>query len=540
MELSVRPVTRMWSLVREEKADITAIYFYTIFNGLIQLSLPLGIQAIIGFVLAGTLSASLVVLISLMVFGVLLVGLLQIAQMKFIERIRQKLFVRYAHAFADRIPRLDLKDADATYLPEAVNRFFDAVSLQKSFSKLLLDLPTAFIQILFGLILLSFYHPAFILFGVILVALLWVILYSTGAKGLKTSLTKSQYKYDLVAWLEEMARMVKAFKFSADTQLHIKKADEKTTKYLNERSDYFSMLLLQYRSLVAFKVIITAAMLIVGVLLLLDTQINIGQFVAAEIIIITVINSVEKIIVNLDNAYEVLTSVEKLSSVTEKPVEQSGTYPLDVSTGIRIKATNLEFSYPDRAVLKNVNFDIPANAKVCVTGPDGSGKSTLLKMLTGLYKDIGGSLMINELPVGNYDLQSLRRQTGIFFRNENIFQASLYENLTMGKEAKRSYVHWLTKQVGLHSFLETLPEGYDTMLDPAGHRLPMNLVQKILLVRALAHQPHLVLLEEPWQGMEETHRLNIQQLLLQLPQTTVIIATNDGAFHARAQQVIRL
>lgn len=139
--------------------------FFAILSGLIQLSLPVGVQAIIGFVLGGTLSASLAVLITVLVAGVLLAGIMQINQMKIIEKIQQRIFVKYAYAFADRIPKLDLKEIDSYYLPELVNRFFDTVSLQKGISKLLLDLPMAMIQILFGLILLPFYHPFFIFFG---------------------------------------------------------------------------------------------------------------------------------------------------------------------------------------------------------------------------------------------------------------------------------------------------------------------------------------------------------------------------------------
>lgn len=540
MELTVSPVARMVNLVREEKSDITSIYFYAIFNGLIQLSLPVGIQAIIGFVLAGTMSASLGLLIGLIVTGVLLVGLLQIAQMKIIERIRQNIFVRYAYAFADRIPRLDLKKADAVYLPELVNRFFDTVSLQKSFSKLLLDLPTAMIQILFGLILLAFYHPAFILFGLILVLLLWLILYLTGSKGLQSSIEKSTHKYALVAWLEEMARMVKSFKFSAGSQLHIKRADEKTIQYLGARTRHFAILLLQYRSLVAFKVIITAAMLIVGVILLLNQQMNVGQFVAAEIIILTVINSVEKIIVNLDSVYEVLTSVDKISKLTDKPVEASGTFKLHSEEGITLKAENLGFAYQNRTVLRNLNFQINSGEKVGITGHDGSGKSTLLKILTGVYTGLEGSLLLNEVPIGNYNIESLRQKTGIFFLYENIFNGTLWENLTMGRGVNQDYVHSLVLQTGLFDFLRSLPQGYDTELDPTGKRLPMNVVQKILLVRALAHRPHLLLLEEPWRGLEEPYRSKMQQLLLTLPQTTVVVATNDEAFLQKAQQVIRL
>lgn len=542
MESSVSPVARIWNLVREEKSDITAIYFFAILSGLIQLSLPVGIQAIIGFVLGGTLSASLAVLITVLVAGVLVTGIMQINQMKIIEKIQQKIFVKYAYTFADRIPRLDLKKADTFYLPELVNRFFDIVSLQKSISKLLLDLPVAMIQILFGLILLSFYHPFFILFGVLLLLLLWLILYLTGSKGLQSSLAESTYKYDLAAWFEEMARLVKLFKFSLGAGLHLKKANEKTIGYINARTTHFGVLMLQYRTLIAFKVLITAALLIAGVILLLDQQLNIGQFVAAEIIILTVINSVEKIIANLDSVYDVLTAVEKIEKLTDKPVETYGSCQIEGSAAMRLEAQNLCFGYEaDKLVIKNISFKIAPGEKACITGSDGSGKSTLLKLLTGVYKDFSGSLLINNIPLGNYNLASLREHTGILFPHENIFQGTLWENITMGKqETDKEYINHLMGKTGLSVFLATLPSGYDTWLDPTGKRLPKNAIQKILLVRALAHKPKLLLLEEPWLGLEEQYSQEIQQLLLQAKDTTVVTVSNDEVFAARCNQSISL
>lgn len=540
MDFRISPAARIWSLVQQEKKDITAIYFYSVLNGLIQLSLPLGVQAIIGYVLGGTLSASLILLISLMVFGVLLVGILQIGQMKIIEKIQQKIFVRYSFAFADRMPKLDLKKVDNYYLPELVNRFFDTITLQKSISKLLLDLPTAMIQILFGLILLSFYHPAFILFGVILVLTLWLILYSTGSKGLQSSLAESSYKYAVAGWFEEMARVVKSFKFSSGSTLHIRKADEKTGNYLQVRTKHFLILLLQYKTLVAFKVAITAAMLIVGVILLLDQQINIGQFVAAEIIIITVINSVEKIIINLDSVYDVLTAVEKISKLTDKPIEESGTLQLNETGGISIITKSLNFGYDGRAVIQNLSLEIPAGSKVAITGNEGSGKSTLLKLFTGIYTAFEGSLLINNIPIANYDLQSLRRRTGIFFLYENIFHGTLLENLTMGRETEQTYLQSLVQKTGLHLFLQSLPRGYDSEIDPTGKRLPTNVIHKILLVRAMVNKPQLLLLEDPWRGMEQQFKTQIQQMLLELKNTTVVVTTNDDAFINNCEQVIRL
>ncbi len=544
MSAAANPVARIFNLVRLERKEISAIYFYAVLNGLIQLSLPVGIQAIIGFVLGGAMTTSLIILISLVVLGVLCTGMLQIGQMQIIEKIEQKIFVRYAFHFADHIPRLDLKKNDAFYIPELVNRFFEVPSLQKGLSKLLLDIPTATIQIVFGLILLSFYHPAFILFGLLLLLMLWLILYYTGSKGLRTSLAESSYKYSVAAWLEELARLIKSFKFSKGSQINLQKTDEKASAYLEARNQHFRILMFQFKVLIGFKVMITAAMLIVGSILLVNQQLNIGQFIAAEIVIITIIASVEKLIGNLDSVYDVLTSVEKIAKLTEKPTEKNGSYSLPANgKGVSVEASDLSFSYSDAPpVLQHLSFHINAGKTVCITGKEGSGKSTLLKLVSGSYPDFKGSLLLNGLPVGNYDLSSLRMQTGILLNQQDIFHGTLLENITMGnKNADLQQVIRLFNEVGLHTFLSTQKEGFDTWLDPTGKRLSSKVIHKILLVRALAGQPQLLLLEEPWQGIEEPYRSQIKKLLLkEYPGTTILVASNDADFARQCDQVIEI
>ena len=540
MATTLSPVARLWLLVQEEKSDITAIYFFAILNGLIQLSIPVGIQTIIGFVLGGTLSASLTVLISVLVAGVLFTGIIQVNQMKVIEKIQQRIFVRYSFAFAERIPRLDLKKVDNFYLPELVNRFFDTISLQKGFAKLLLDLPLAMIQILFGLILLSFYHPFFILFGALILFVLWLILRLTGNKGLQSSLDESRFKYGLAGWLQEMARLVKTFKF-ANSGLHLKKADDSTTSYLRARTRHFKILEVQYKVLVGFKVIITAAMLIGGVILLLDQQINIGQFVAAEIIIITVISSIEKIITNLDSVYDIMTAVTKIEKLTDKPVETGGSLQISPAAPVRLDAKDLRFEYEEGSpVISGLDFNVYAGQKVCVTGGESSGKSTLLKLLAAVYPDFKGQLLINDTPIGNYELTTLRSQMGILFQHENIFHGTLLENLTMGRaDISHEYLQELCGKTGLQTFISNQVAGYDTELDPTGKRLPRNVVQKILLIRALVHRPALLLMEEPWLGIEEPYRTSIQDLIMK-SNATVIIATADLHFANHCDQNIEL
>lgn len=537
------PVARILDLVKLERKEISAVYFYAILNGLIQLSLPLGVQAIVGFVLGGSMRASLVILISLVVAGVLAAGMMQVNQMKIIEKIQQKIFVRYAFAFAEHIPRLDLKKTDAIYLPELVNRFFDIPVLQKSLSKILLEIPTASIQILFGLILLSFYHPAFILFGLVLILLLWLILRYTGSSGLQTSLDESMYKYRVAGWLEEMARVIKSIKLAKSNSLHLKKTDEAVIGYLDARNSHFKILLFQYNVLVVFKTVITAAMLIVGTLLLVDQQLNIGQFIAGEIVILLVLNSVEKLIINLGSVYDTLTSVEKIAKLTDKPAEQSGTIQLPVAEkGLALEMKEVSFSYNDeKDILQNVSLQIKSGEKVCISGKDSSGKSTLLRLMAGAYTDFKGAILLDEVPLGNYDLSSLRSQTGVLLSQQDIFHGTLWENISLGNPSVslESVIHCSTK-AGLNDFIASLKNGYDTILDPTGKRLPRNVIHKILLVRALSGKPRLLLLEEPWMNNENGYRRSIMELLEEIKNCTIVVVSNDEEFSKRCDKIIQI
>lgn len=537
------PLARILDLVRLEKAEIWSIYFYAILNGLILLSVPLGIQAIVGFVLGASFRASIYVLILLVVVAVLVSGLMQINQMKIIEKIQQRIFVRYAFSYADIIPRLDLKKADGIYLPELINRFFDTATLQKSLAKILLEIPSATIQICFGLLLLSFYHPAFIIFSFLLVFILWLIIYFTGGKGLESSLEESRSKYRVAAWLEEMARIIKFIKLAAGHALHLKKTDQATISYLKARNEHFKILLLQYRSLVAFKTAITAAMLIFGSILLVNQQLNIGQFVAAEIVILTILNSVEKLIINLDSVYDTLTAVDKLAKLTDKPLEESGNLQIStVNTGVLVKGENISYGYTDKQpVLQDLDFEFQPGQLICIQGKAGTGKSTLLRLLDGAYTDFNGSLQIDNVPIRNFDLNSLRSQIGILLHQHDIFQGTLWENITMGREnVPIETVVQLFQKVSLSSYFATLPKGFDTELDPTGQRLPRQIIHKILLVRALIGTPRLLLLEEPWSGMESTTKNKIIALLNEYKSTTRVIVSNDESFANTCDQVFSM
>jgi ATP-binding cassette subfamily B protein len=279
--------------------------------------------------------------------------------------------------------------------------------------------------------------------------------------------------------------------------------------YLDARTEHFKVLKIQFWAFVLFKVLITAALLIVGSVLVIEQEINIGQFIASEIVIIMLLNSVEKIIGSLDVVYDMLTSLEKVSKILDKPIErENGMNILDISQspGIGIKLENLtyRFSDGDKPVLHNLNFEIAAGEKVCIFGSQGSGKTTLLRLFTGGYLNYDGNLLFNGYPVGNYNLVLLRQEIGVYLATADLFSGSLFENLTLGDNSiSTQFILETAEKTGLMHYIQSLRDGLQTQMDSLGKKLPRNTVNKILLTRALLTKPRLLLLEDCWSNLEQ-------------------------------------
>jgi ABC-type bacteriocin/lantibiotic exporter with double-glycine peptidase domain len=238
--------------------------------------------------------------------------------------------------------------------------------------------------------------------------------------------------------------------------------------------------------------------------------------------------------------YDTLTAVDKLGKLTDKPLEENGKIKLaDTSNGVLLEGDNLSYSYSStQPVLHNLNFSFEPGQLICIQGKAGSGKSTLLRLLDGAYTDFTGSLQVDKVPIRNYDLNSLRSKIGILLHQHDIFQGTLWENITMGREnISIENVIRLFEKVNLSTYFSTLSNGFDTELDPTGQRLPRQIVHKILLVRALIGSPRLLLLEEPWSGMDATTKVKVINLLNENSSSTRVIVSNDESFAKICDQV---
>jgi ABC-type bacteriocin/lantibiotic exporter with double-glycine peptidase domain len=282
-------------------------------------------------------------------------------------------------------------------------------------------------------------------------------------------------------------------------------------------------------------------MLIVGGILLIRQEINIGQFIAAEIIILTIMNAVEKLIISLETVYDLLTSVEKINKITEKPIDEEGSYEFIKKQGIEIEAKNLSFGFEKNDILQNINFHIKRGQKVAITGDGDSGKTVLLRLLTGVFQDFKGDLSFDQIPINNYNLNTLRNHIGIYMQKQDIFSASLWENITLGNaEIKEQDVLDVFKIVGLDNFYKSLNKGFDTHLEPTGKQLSSSNVQKLLIARSLLNQPALLLLDEPMKLIAADDKQYLQNYLFGLKDVTIIFTTNDPSLISKSEMVIHL
>ena len=540
----LNPWQRFVGLLILEKKDIFQIFYYAIFGGVVALSLPLGIQAIINLIQGAQISTSWVVLVIVVTFGVIFSGALQLMQLRIIETIQQRIFMRASFELSYRFPKIKMSELRNYYPPELANRFFDTLTIQKGLSKILIDVPTAILQILFALILLSFYHPFFIVFGVLLLLLIFIVFKFTARKGLETSLIESKNKYKVVHWIQEIARTVVSFKLSGNTNLAMSKNDDLVSEYLEARENHFKILLLQFSQMIGFKVIVTAGLLLIGGALVLRQEMNNGQFVAAEIIILLVIASVEKLIIGLESFYDVLTSIEKIGQVVDKELEsQDGETPL-FKNGLILELDEVSYGVKDRekSIIKNMSFKLSPKSRVLVVGESGAGKSSLLRLISGVIEPTAGNIYINNLSLSSLHLNHYRSQLGLSLSEETPFEGSIRENLIFGNESiKDDLIFDVLENVGLSQFLKEQPNGLDTVIYPEGKQMSYTIAKKMILARAIIKQPKIMILEDPLDqfNLEETISI-INYLTDEKRPWSLIVVSSKKSWRSKCTQTITL
>ncbi len=508
-----RPQTRLWRMLSQEKDDLVALLVYTIVTGILALIVPLAAQALVNIIAAGIFLQPLVVL-TLGVLGFLIfAGVLRLLQLSLVETLQQRIFARTALTLAQRIPRIRASALAGEYAPELVNRFFDTLTVQKSLSKLLLDGLGAFLQTFVGLILLAFYSPALLGLALIIVLFMPLVFGLLGIGGLRTSIEESVQKYRTAEWLEELARCQTAFKMSIDERGWLfNHADEIVTSYILARRAHFRVLWRQAFANYTFQAVISAATLGIGGWLVINRQLTLGQLVATEIIVISVLTALDKLVKQTEQVYDLLTGLDKVGHITDMPLERTGGYALpEKAEGATVNCRNLHFAYGEgRNVLQNLDLEVPAGARVGLVGASGAGKSTLIALLCGLEEPTHGVVEIDGVSTRDVDLSSLRHAIGLVGDNDEIFDGTIEDNVTAGRDdVTREDARRALETAQLMPDLLELPDGVKTAMVAGGKNFSRGQRQRLLFARAIAGNPRLLIMDEGFIAIDEKTRLMI-------------------------------
>ncbi|MDA8657426.1 ABC transporter ATP-binding protein [Flavobacteriaceae bacterium] len=212
---------------------------------------------------------------------------------------------------------------------------------------------------------------------------------------------------------------------------------------------------------------------------------------------------------------------------TESNIEDEGTFlPTELKGDIQLK--KLGFSYlPGEPVLKEISLDIKAGETIAIVGATGAGKSTIINLLSRFYEFDSGNITIDGISIRSYDLQTLRKHVSVVLQDVFLFADSLYNNITLfNPKITRAQVIQASKEIGVHDFIQTLPEGYDYNVKERGVMLSSGQRQLIAFLRAYLSYPTILVLDEATSSVDSYSEEIIQRAIdtLTKGKTSIVIA----------------
>lgn len=326
--------------------------------------------------------------------------------------------------------------------------------------------------------------------------------------------------------------------------MHLHETDSLVEEYLEHRTSHFRVLYFQYKTIIFFKVVIILTMLAIATYLLLNQQLNIGAFIATEIVVIMIMSAVEKLIKNLESYYDMITSMVKLSKVLDLPEENNGEISLrDTQNGFEIEFKEVSVSLGDSLpILTDVNFKIKPNSITAISGSLGAGKSVLMNLFAGFYEPTLGKILYDKTPFNNINKNIFRNQIGIYLNDVGVIKGTVMQNIQISNpDVTAEDITKTAEELGVDNFTEYFSNGYYTEISETDSQLSYSSKKMILLLRAFLGKTRLLILEDPFEGLNESLKIKIWEYLQKMSShRNIVMVTKEEDFISQADHHLYL
>ena len=516
------PMKRFIGLLRPDFKDIRTIVIFSVVIGLLSLTTPLAVEAVVNTIAFGRYLQPLIILSIIVLVFLGFRAALNILMTVVTEILQRKLFVRTVEDLSYRLTRVPLQIWNDYHGPELVNRFFDIANVQKITSKLLLETLMLILQTVIGLTVLAFYHPFLLGYDIGLLVMMTFVLWLIGRGAVRTAKEESQLKFRTGAWLQEIARHPTTFKFNGGLGFALNRADELAAQYINHRQQHFRILIKQMSFAMIMQVIAATALLALGGYLVIEGQMTLGQLVAAELIVTVILGSFAKLGKDLESYYDLMASVDKLGKLFDLPVERADKLVLarqPGAYGLKI----VDFALENESIAQ-LDFEPGYSYAICGSGE--LNRSNLINSLNGIIKPARGYVLLNDYRVDAISSESLQAKIGIV-RDIEIFEGSIDENLRMGRENVGSReTNDIIERLGIRKTIAALDNGLNTTIRVNGFPLSRGDAIRLVLARALISRPGILFIDGILDWLSDLEIENtLQRLRSFTKDTTIVVST---------------
>lgn len=518
-------------LIYPEGKFIKLAIVYGLAISLLTLAVPIAVQTLINTVV-NIASVRAVITLAILLFLTLAVsGCMSALRTYVMERYERHIYARLTAEISIRTLMTDHTYFEGRRNVDVPNRYFDINIFQKNIPPLVIDGFALLLQLIVGFTLVSFYHPMFMAFCLLLVFVLYLIwrIWSRGAIG--AALELSHAKYATAKWLGELATAHGFFKSGRQIEYAQERTERSTSGYVKAHEKHFKFTFSQVIALLVLYAIASSSLLGLGGYLVVLGELSIGQLVAAELILTAIFFGLSQASSYLKLYYELCGAADEIGIVFNMPLNLDMTLEQTiVPDSSEIQFRQVEFNHGNQHYF--FDFKIEEGAKVMIY----SERAWLERELISIFKSYDapqkGRIRLGQYDLTEYKNQQLNNPPISIINRTPIVECTVEEFMKMScPSASLAEIQDAVDRVGLGELVHTLPEGWDTMLSTLGAPLQAHQFLLLKLAAALIYKPKVIVITQYFDNVIQADLLKLLDALKDEPMS-VLYFTNHPEVEA--------